>query len=72
MILPRPSCQPPYDNARVINLATWVEDNRIALIAWWWECDVALRLQGAPPGGSDDFDRFCRCQHDREARKGNA
>lgn len=70
--LPRvagPLNRPQYDNSRVINCAAWIEDNRITLIAWWWECDVALRLQGAQPGNPDDFDLFCQCQHEREAHQ---
>lgn len=63
--------RPVYDNAAVHSFPQWLEDNRRALIRWWWDCDLALRLVGAPtpaPEG-EDFEQFCRCQHDRELKE---
>jgi hypothetical protein len=58
--------KPTYDNRRVVHFPSWFLDNRRALIAWWWQCDLALRLRGEDPGDAD-FDAFCACQHEREA-----
>jgi hypothetical protein len=65
-----PLVRPQYDNRRVVNFTAWFGDNRRNLIRWWWQCDLALKLQGAEPGNAaDDFDLFCQCQHEREQRK---
>lgn len=61
--------RPAYNNAAVHSFPQWCEDNRKTLIAWWWRLDLALRADGGPAAAqADDFDLFCRCQHDREAR----
>jgi hypothetical protein len=62
--------RPLYDNAQVLSFPNWLADNKRALIRWWWDCDVALRVAGGPAAAADDeFEQFCRCQHDRELAK---
>jgi hypothetical protein len=59
--------RPAYDNTHVSSLPAWLADNRRALIRWWWDCDVALRVGGGVTAADDDeYDQFCRVQYDRE------
>jgi len=59
--------RPRYDNTHVSSLPAWLQDNRRALIRWWWDCDVALRTGGGVTAAVDDeFEQFTRVQWERE------
>ena len=65
--------RPTYNNLALASFPRWFEDNKRALIRWWWQCDSALRIGGGPVAADpDDFEQFCRCQHDREVKEASA
>ena len=39
------------------DFTAWFGDNRRNLIRWWWQCDLALKLQGAEPGNAGAIGR---------------
>lgn len=66
-ITARPLLRPAYDNAAVHSFPAWFAANRRELIAWWWQCDIALRTGGGVAAvDPDDFEQFARCQYERE------
>jgi hypothetical protein len=65
----RPLLRPVYDNRSINSFTAWFETNKRALIAWWWDCHLALLRAGevlGTPAEHVDFIHFCETQWDHE------
>ncbi len=60
-----PLVRPTYDNTYLGYESEWIAANQASLRAWWQSCEETL----GTPLEQDDFEIFCRVQHDYELQR---